>query len=169
MKVSVILCVAALCVGVANAQDKTAADMPKDKETKKFIEMLAGSWKLQQIVDGAKGNKATANQPETKSNDTKKSPATNTDQSRNAMQMLEFEPDARYKVNNSTSAIDSGSYRVNEQNGILYMESDADDITPTEWSITINKEQLTMEGRGGDADSRYKYIYRKEKDKLSTN
>ena len=168
MKLSVIICIAALSIGVVSAQDKTAADMPKDKETKKFIEMLAGSWKLQQIVDEAQGNKGTANQPQSTSKDTKNSPVTDTDQSRNAMQMLEFEPDARYKVNNSTSAIDSGSYRVNEQHGILYMESDADDITPTEWKITINKEQLTLVGRE-DADSRYKYVYRKEKDKVGTN
>jgi hypothetical protein len=85
------------------------------------------------------------------------------------MQMLEFDPDARYKVNNSTSAIDSGSYRVNEQTGILYLESDAEDITPTEWAITLKKNQLTLAGRGDNADTRYKYVYVKEKEKLGTN
>jgi hypothetical protein len=158
-----------LCAITTSAQDKTTADMPKNTETKKFIELLAGTWKLERIVDEEKGNKATANSPETKSNEQKKTPATNTDQSRNAMQMLEFDPDARYKVNNSTTAIDSGSYRLNEQHGILYMESDSDDITPTEWAITLQKNRLTLAGRGENSDSRYKYVYQKDKEKLSTN
>ena len=72
-------------------------------------------------------------------------------------------------VNNSTTSIDSGSYRVNEQHGILYMESDADDITPTEWAISINKDKLTLTGRGEKADTRYKYVYVKEKDGVGTN
>ena len=136
---------------------QTAKDMPKDADTKKFIEMIAGTWKLKSIVDSEAKNKG------------KKTNQKPTDQGNNAMQMLEFDADGRYKVNNSTTAIDSGSYRINEQHSVLYMESDADDITPTEWDISVTKKRLTMVGRSGDADARYKYMYAKEKEGVSTN
>jgi hypothetical protein len=164
MKLSIVTCVFVLWASLAIAQDKTADDFPKNEKVTKYIEMLAGTWKLQGIVDETKGNKNTANSPDSKSKDPKASPA-GADQSNNAMQMLEFELDARYKVNNSTTAIDSGSYRVNEEHAILYMESDKDDITPTEWKMTIKENQLTLVGRGEKATSRYKYVYTKEQEK----
>ena len=71
--------------------------------------------------------------------------------------------------NNTTNQIDSGSYRLNEEHGILYLESDQDDITPTEWKVTLDKKKLTLAGRGQDAASRYKYVYMKVKEKLGTN
>ncbi len=167
MRLIAIICASLLFSGMVQAQNKTTADVPKDMEATKMIELLAGTWKLQRIVDEEKNNKATGNEPNRKTNKGNTSPEN--DQSRNAMQMLEFNIDARYKVNNSTSAIDSGSYRVNEQHGILYMESDADDITPSEWAMTLDKKRLTLVGRGGNADSRYKYVYLKDKEKLGTN
>lgn len=167
MKLSIAIGLVFLAAGIAAAQTKTAADFPKNQETNKIIEMLAGSWKLQGIVD-EEAKQTTTNRRNKKSNNTD-TPQVDTDQSRNAMQMLEFDPDARYKVNNSTTAVDSGSYRINEQHGILYLESDADDVTPTEWNISVSKTKLTLVGRSADADARYKYIYVKEKDGVSTN
>lgn len=156
-----------LVAGLAAAQDKTASDFPKNEETNKVIEMLAGSWKLQGIEDEKRNTSATNKR--NKKSKSKAAPAADTDMSRNAMQMVEFDPEGRYKVNNSTTAMDSGSYRINEQHSVLYMESDADDITPTEWDITVTKKRLTMVGRNKDADARYKYLYVKEKDGVSTN
>lgn len=135
---------------------QTAKDMPKDADTKKFIEMIAGTWKLKSIVDSEAKNKG------------KKTNQNPTDQGNNAMQMLEFQPNARYKMNSSTNAVDSGSYRLNEQHAILYMESDATE-SPTEWAISLNKNQLTLGGRGEEAEKRYKYIYVKTKDGVGTN
>jgi hypothetical protein len=166
MRVTIAVAIIFLSAGTLFAQDKTTADFPKNRETIKYIERIPGTWKLLRIVDEEKNNKATANSKKNKSGDKENSPTTDIDASRNAMQMLEFNPDARYKVNNSTTAIDSGSYRINEQQGILYMESDADDISPTEWTVTVNKNQLTLVGRDPNADSRYKYIYSKEQEKL---
>ena len=163
MRLSIVMFLIFFCAGFLSAQEKTAADFPKNVPTKKFIQMIAGTWKLEQIVDAAKSDKPTANTPESKSNSSKELPAADTDQSRNAMQMLEFENDARYKVNNSTTAIDSGSYRINEQTGVLYLESDSDDLTASEWGMTLSKNVLTLEGRGDRADSRYKYVYSREK------
>jgi hypothetical protein len=168
MRILIIICFCFLLGGLANAQTKTTADVPKNMETKKFIEQIAGVWKLQQIVDEEKNNKATANQMDTKSK-SGKSPVNDKDQSQNAMQILEFNPNARYKMNSTTTAVDSGSFRINEQHGLLYMESDSDDITPTEWAITLQGNRLTLAGRGESAESRYKYVYIKQKDKVSTN
>src|SRR5687768_14591046 len=113
MRLTLVMFLICFCVGILSAQEKTAGNTPKNVPTKKFIQMLAGTWKLDRIVDSAKPDKSTANAPESKSNNGAELPAADNDQSRNAMQMLEFEDDARYKVNNSTTAIDSGSYRVN--------------------------------------------------------
>ena len=167
MKLSITIGLVFLVAGLVSGPDKSAADFPKNEETNKVIEMLAGSWKLQSIAD-EKRNQSTTSKRNKKSK-TKAATAADTDMSRNAMQMLEFDADGRYKVNNSTTAIDSGSYRINEQHSVLYMESDADDITPTEWDISVTKKRLTMVGRSGDADARYKYMYAKEKEEVSTN
>jgi hypothetical protein len=139
------------------AQDKTAKDFPKRAETVKLIELIVGTWQLNGIVDNAKNpnkgrDKGTAN---------------------NGMQILEFDRDGRYKVNNSTNAVDSGSYRMNEQQGILYLESDADDISPAEWSIAVNKNVMSLTGRntegGNQQTKRFKYVYNKTKEGLETN
>ena len=167
MKLRLTIILLLLVVGMVTAQTKTAADFPKNQETNKIIEMLAGSWKLQGIVD--EEEKPSTTNRRSKKSKGKKTVQVDTDESRNAMQMLEFNPDARYKVNNSTTAIDSGSYRVNEQQGVLYMESDADDVTPTEWKIDVSRKKLTLVGNDAKADARYKYIYVKVKDGVSTN
>ena len=148
--------------GVSTAQ--TTKDIPKDVAYKKFIERINGQWKLQRVVD-IERKVESANSPnnrKTQKSDNQKK-GTETVEGTNAMQMIEFEDDARYRVNNSTNAIDSGSYRLNEQHGILYLESDSDDITPTEWAVSIRNNTLTLTGRGNDATSRYRYVYSKSK------
>jgi hypothetical protein len=172
MKIGIVAMILALTGGLVNAQSKTTKDVPKNTETKKFIEMIAGSWKLEKIVDAGKNNKETDNNVSGQTN-SGKNPSMEkdkkNDQSNNSMQMIEFHPNGRYKLNSSTTSLDSGSYRLNEQHAVLYMESDSDDITPSEWEITLVDKQLTLAGRGESADSRYKYVYKKEKEKVSTN
>jgi len=151
--------------GVSTAQ--TTKDIPKNVEYKKFIERINGQWKLQRVVD-VERKAQSANSPDkrkSQSTDNQQKNGQATVEGANAMEMIEFEDDARYRVNNSTTAIDSGSYRLNEQHGILYMESDADDITPTEWAVAIKNNTLTLTGRGNDATSRYRYVYTKTKTK----
>ncbi|HYF68328.1 MAG TPA: hypothetical protein VD884_09330 [Ohtaekwangia sp.] len=139
---------------------QTAKDQSKTADHKKFIEMIVGNWKLKSIEDAAqkKGDKSGA----------KKTRENQPDQGNNAMQMIEFQPNGRYKMNSSTNAIDSGSYRLSEQHGILYLESDAAE-TPSEWTIAIKRNVLTLNGGNQEADKRYKYVYVKTKDGLGTN
>jgi len=168
MKLSIVTILIFFYAGIVSAQEKTAADFPKNVPTKKVIQTIAGTWKLQRI-EASSSDKSAAKTTEKKSDNGNNLPTADTDQSRNAMQMLEFASDARYKVNNTTTAIDSGSYRVNEQTGVLYLESDADDITATEWGMTLSKNVLTLEGKGDDTDSSYKYVYMREKETATKN
>lgn len=137
---------------------QTTADYPKTMEAEKLLENIAGSWKLERIVDVERNEVI----PDGRNNSAAGGSETPTpDMSQNGMQMIEFHRNARYRLNNATTAVDSGSYRINEQHGILYLESDADDITPSEWNITVGEGTLTLTGKEGDASSRYRNIYRR--------
>jgi hypothetical protein len=143
--------------GLLLAQEKTTKDIPKNRETIKHIEQIVGTWKLQQITDGQqKKNKKDPNEQ---------------DESSNAFQMFEFRPDGRYKSNNGTEAVDSGSYRLNEVQGILYLESDMDESqSPSEWTLTFKGQTMTIAGRGAKEDAkRFRYTYVKTKAGLGTN
>jgi hypothetical protein len=156
------LMIIGLCVGVfSGAFAQTTKDYPKDVEYKKFIEQIAGQWELQQIEDAESRDNRNKNlKKPSKTND----PAG--DQANNAMRKIEFFDNARYRMSNATNAIDSGSYRLNEQHGILYLQSDLGDTTPTEWKIALERNRLSLTGRGQEATSRYRYIYQKTKDKV---
>ena len=160
MKYCLIILMSIAIAGKASAQ--TPADYSKTTDYKKFIERIAGQWTLQQIVDAEKRDVSD--------NPNRKKPSrTNdveTDQANNAMQKIEFYDNARYRTNNATQAIDSGSYRLNEQHGILYLQSDLGDTEPSEWKIELQNRRLTLTGRGGDAASRYKYVYDKTRDSV---
>ena len=151
-----------ILLGVAltgNTFAQTADDYSKTTDYKKFIERIAGQWTLQQIVDAEKRDVSNnANRKKAaRANDVE------TDQGNNAMQKIEFYDNARYRMNNATQAIDSGSYRLNEQHGILYLQSDLGDTEPSEWKIELDNRRLTLTGRGGDAASRYRYVYNKSR------
>jgi hypothetical protein len=83
------------------------------------------------------------------------------DQSNNAMEIMEFDRQARYKMNTAVTAVDSGSYRINEQHGILYLDSDKNN-DPSEWTMSIKNNVLTLGGKS-DADKRYTYVYERIK------
>lgn len=151
VKWSVCMVFVMLITGSVKAQ--TTRDMPQDAGTDKFIEMIVGTWKLDRIVD--------ANQRGRRSRNTG-------DETNNSMQIMEFKRNARYTMNSATNAVDSGSYRLNEQHGILYLESDQH-TDPSEWAISIKKNVLTLAGRNGtQPDARYKYIYIRTKKGLGT-
>lgn len=152
--------IAGLCLATLLTQAQTPDDYDKNVAYKKFIERIAGEWTLERIVDAEKANKGK------EKGDRRKSSRTNdveTDQATNAMNKIEFYDNARYRLNSSQQAIDSGSYRLNEQHGILYLESDQDP-TPSEWDVNIKGNQLTLTGRGETAESRFRYVYRKTRE-----
>lgn len=122
----------------------------------KYIERIVGTWKLQKVIDAQR-------KKDRKNPKDEKTGATN-------FQMLEFDPEGRYKSNDGSEAIDSGSYRLNEEHGRLYLESDTDK-TPTEWVLSFDKNNLmTLGVPAGDSHARrFKYVYVKTKEGLGTN
>jgi hypothetical protein len=123
-----------------------------------LIEAVVGTWQLQETVD--KNQKKGQTRKDTL-----------------GIAWIEFRPDGKYRsgangTGGTIEPIDSGSYRLNEQQGILYLEANADKDAvshpPSEWSITVKKNVLTLEGKGSAHAQRYRYIYNKTKDGLST-
>lgn len=139
---------------VSAAWAQTAGQTPKTGSNHKVIERIAGTWKLQQIVDDNKKATGSQQHPDTRSN---------------AFQMLEFAPDGRYKSSNGTQAVDSGSYRINEEHALLYLESDAHQ-DPSEWLITFGRDKrLTLQARGDARHKGFRYVYQQTREGVSTN
>lgn len=145
--------------GELNANEPTVgteAEEPMGEAADKTIEEITGSWRLSRI---------------TLADGTEVSTAGNVNVERSAVQMIEFLPQARYRANNATTAIDSGSFRVNEPQQRLYLESDADDVTPTEYTIELVDNELRMKPRQPDVgdDKSYVYHYFRTEEGLGTN
>lgn len=162
MKNSIIktigILVSLICITLM-ANGQSTKDMTKTGNAKKFIEMIAGTWKLKSIVDAESKGKAT--KPSTESKNGTMATENPPDQSNNAIELMEFDSEARYKMNTAVAAVDSGSYRINEQHGVLYLDSDRNN-DPSEWTISIRNNVLTLGGKS-DADKRYTYVYERIK------
>lgn len=156
MRTRILLLLSMVISFAVVAQTKTTKDIPKNKNYQTLTERISGQWKLDRIVDEEGKNKDQKNP-----NDVNEVTA---NQSNSAMQMLEFSDEARYKMNNSTTALDSGNYSLNEQNQSLVLESDLAATEPSEWNITLKNNTLTLVGREA-ASKRYKYIYSRMKPK----
>lgn len=144
----------------AKAQDKPQQGVKNErKQVTKLIEAVVGTWQLKETIDKNKKNGQS-------SKDTL------------GIGWIEFKHDGKYRsgsngTNGSIQPIDSGSYRLNEQQGILYLEPvvDKSDIShpPVEWAITVKKNVMTLEGMGSAHAKRFRYVYNKTKEGLSTN
>jgi hypothetical protein len=155
MKFTLILLMnfALLLSGFAQ-EDKTTRDIPKNKNYKTLTELINGQWKLDRIADAEQKNKSGSGKD------------LDDQQVTNGMQIIEFMDDSRYKLNNSTTAVDSGSYVINEQNKSIVLESDQAGDNSAEWNISIKKNELTLVPRE-PADKRYTYVYSRTKAKAA--
>jgi hypothetical protein len=156
--------VVCICLGYG-ANGQSTKDMTKTGRPQKFIELISGTWKLKSIEDAE--SKGKTEQKNTQSKNGTMATENPPDQSNNAMEIMEFAADARYKMNTAVAAVDSGSYRISEQHGILYLDSDKSS-DPSEWRISVKNNVLTLGGRT-DADKRYTYIYEKVRDEIKSN
>lgn len=139
-------------------QTKKDAKNERNKEATKLIEAVVGMWQLQETID--KNQKKGQLSKDTL-----------------GLAWIEFKPDGKYRSGSNGKAgsvqpLDSGSYRLNEQQGILYLEASADNDAvshpPAEWSISVKKNIMTLEGKGSMHAQRYRYVYIKTKEGLST-
>jgi hypothetical protein len=139
--------------------DKKKENLKNEKkQVTKLIEAIVGTWQLSATLDKNKKGQS--------SKDTL------------GLAWIEFRPDGRYRsgnngTNGTIQVVDSGAYRLNEQQEILYLQADADAAKishpPAEWSISVKKNVMTLQGLGSGHAQRYQYIYNKTKEGLSTN
>lgn len=111
----------------------------------KNIEKIVGTWKIQKILSGT--------------TEVAKNPT--------SAQWIRFRSDGKY-VNKAT-AVDSGSYRMNETQSILYLESQVNGPTDkrdakktVEWSVSFKDDTMTMQQHGSENKShadKMKYVY----------
>lgn len=114
----------------------------KQKTPVKMIEYLVGDWKIDKILSGKK------DVTETKGG---------------GNQTLTFTSDARYIMRSGNEKIDSGSYRMNEQIGSLYLESESDE-KPWEWKTEFISGGMILTPKQVNpqkANLRYFYIRNK--------
>jgi len=122
------------------AQNKKAAE--------KLFSDLIGTWRIQTIYDGQK--------------DITKNDST-------SVQWLQFTEDGRYRSQAGKQALDSGSYRVNENHHILYLQSDTDKDNPAEWQVEFKDSTMILSGKGTPHAAQFRYVYIKTKDKENAN
>lgn len=111
----------------------------------KNIETILGTWKVQKILSG---NTEVAKNP-------------------TSGHWIEFRNDGKY-VHQSTT-LDSGSFRMNENHSVLYLESHAHASAAgkpniVEWTISVKDDALTMqqkstEKKGKSHADTMKYVY----------
>jgi hypothetical protein len=120
-----------ICFAFAMVLICTSIKAQDSKQTPaKIIDKIVGAWKIQKITSGKE--------------EVAKNPTSG--------QWIEFRSDGTY-VNNATS-IDSGSYRINEDQSIVYFESVVNKESSknttnmvSEWSIVFTDEGMIMQRR----------------------
>lgn len=123
-----------------------SAQSAKDMKVK-MIDRILGTWKITKIYDGKK----------------EIAPSDST-----AHQFI-FNQEGHYKTTVGKSTIDSGSYRVNENTSLLYLENRKNIMpgsTPAQdtWKVSFTNDTMTMLGQGTGHAKRFKYVFIKTKD-----
>lgn len=115
-------------------------------EPDKAIEVIVGKWQLQKVYAGSREINSNPNSED--------------------RSWIEFNRDGSY--NQQSEGTDEGSYRLNENHSVLYLESTqkketSSAVSPNrvnEYSITIKDNVLTMQPRGENTGST-KFVYTK--------
>ena len=115
------------------------------KVSDKIIDHIVGKWKISKGENVPKKDEKNVQHAK---------PA-----KENHLTDLEFARDGRYKTTDSQKALDSGSYRINENHHRLYLESDADHDHPKEWDINIMRNTLTLQSDSTKNKAHAKYFY----------
>jgi hypothetical protein len=128
-----------------DSSDKRNKDLNKainsNKKTPvKIIEYIVGTWQVENVY---KGNKDVSE----------------TDTLANDQRTMEFNRDGKYFLFSGTEQIDSGLYRLNEQQSKLYLESHGTG-NPVEWNVAFRKNEMTLQNVQTSAKAeKLKYIY----------
>ncbi len=114
-----------------------------NEESVKQIETIVGKWQLQKVYAGSREISTNPNATQS---------------------WIEFKRDGTYERNAEVN--DKGSYRLNENHGILYLESSQHTETSSattvqslnEYTISLKEDTLTMQSRE-DENAGTKYVY----------
>jgi hypothetical protein len=128
--------------GLSAAVAQNAKNLPE-----KNIERIIGTWKVARIMSGG--------------TEVAKNPTSG--------QWIEFREDGKYV--NKTTSLDSGSFRMNETQSVLYLESVVnpsttknEDHKTVEWDVTLKEDTMTLQqhqGSGKGHRDTMKYVYMK--------
>jgi hypothetical protein len=78
---------------------------------------------------------------------------------------MEFTREGKYMAYSGREKIDSGLYRLNEQQSKLYLESQANG-NPIEWNVTFRKNEMTLQNaQTSQMAEKLKYIYSRKSTK----
>jgi hypothetical protein len=106
----------------------------------KIIEYIVGTWQVENVYKGDKD-------------------VSETDTLANDQRTMEFNREGKYFLFSGKEQIDSGLYRLNEQQSKLYLESHGNG-NPIEWNITFRKNEMTLRNVQTSAKAeKLKYIY----------
>ncbi len=132
---------------VFSQKQETASGKIRKDTPVKSIEHIVGSWKATGVYNGKK--------------------AIGTDTT--GMQWLKFAPDGKYTAQSKSKPTESGSYRLNENQSRLYLET-RDSKDPIEWTISFKGNTMTLQSMvGHDKGQEVTYVFVKTKEGLSTN
>jgi hypothetical protein len=109
---------------------------PSTESKKKFSDIV-GAWQIREVTN-AEGKSLTENSSHIK--------------------WIEFTREGRYR-SQMGSALDSGSYRVNENHALLYLQSDTNKNQTTQWKMIFGKGVLTLTAKDNPGASEFKYVY----------
>jgi hypothetical protein len=108
----------------------------------KIIEFIVGEWEAEDVYKGSQE-------------------VTNTD-TLGTGDLIHFNREGQYTQYTGAEKLDSGSYRINEQHALLYLES-ADGSEPTTWKVNFSEDgRMYLRKRDDTAAAEsFKYVYRR--------
>ena len=129
-----------LLAGIILSAGHAVAQSSEGKTAQKLLDAVVGTWKL--------GTHSTTGK-EIES------------QQAHIGETLEFTREAKFISRNSKQTLDSGYYRMNENQKKLYLES-VKAHTPVEWNIRLKNNTLTLFKDGDEGKKNLQYIYLRE-------
>ncbi len=138
LKKFIPLVVIIMSIGAVSLHAQVASNYPDKK-----IEKIVGTWKVKSILAD---KKTVAKNP-------------------TSGQWIRFQSNGRYV--HQANALDSGSYRVDENRSVLYLESDIIEDASSkpsealgEWSLTFKDDTMILQRKGDSPHTdKMKYVY----------
>jgi hypothetical protein len=126
----------AIIVGIALISADLYSQSPATDSKKKFSDIV-GAWEIREVTNGQ---------------------GTNISKDSTHIKWIEFTREGRYR-SRMGSAADSGSYRVNENHALLYLQSDANKNKAAQWRMSFGKGVMTLTAKDNPGAAQFRYVY----------